>query len=79
MELIPQSLKQKIPELSHLIRKNNYHIILISETWLNKKIKKKGVQLLKICDNKAFKIQGPNGHTLFPTKGVPSTVDFVIS
>lgn len=33
-----QSLKPKIPELSRLIEKNKFNIILISETWLNEKI-----------------------------------------
>lgn len=182
-----QSLKSKIPELSRLILKNNYHIILLYETWLNEKIEikipnyncyrkdrlsnsrfphggvailvhksinhaiieccslnhfeaifikipchssyvtiasvycppslsmlefkndiskllsihgpivlagdfnakhqawnnikncRKGIQLLKMCNHNSFNIHGPNGHTLFPTKGAPSIVDFVIS
>ena len=182
-----QSLKHKIPELSRLIQKNTYHVILLYETWLNEKIEikipnyncyhkdrltnsryphggvailvhksvnhavveccklnhfeaifikipcqtnyviiasvycppslnmtdfkkdfkklmsiqgpivlagdfnakhqawnnvsncRKGIQLLKMCNHNLFKIQGPNGHTLFPSKGAPSIVDFVIS
>lgn len=32
---IAQSVKPKIPELTRLIEKNKYQVILISETWLN--------------------------------------------
>ena len=34
---------------------------------------------MKLCNHNLIKIQGLNGHTLFPSKGAPSIVDLVIS
>ena len=48
------------------------------QAWNNISNCRKGIQLLKMADNRLFKIQAPNCQTLFPTKGAPSTVDFIL-
>lgn len=49
------------------------------QRWNSNKICRKGSDLVKLCDSRLFKIHGPDGPTLIPTRGNPSTVDFVVS
>ena len=81
-----QSLKPKIPELTKLIEKNKYNLILISETWLNEKIEIKIPNFYcyrndrkSICSKNSLDIHGPDGMTVFPSKENPSIVEFAIS
>ena len=39
----------------------------------------KGIDLTKLCDSKLFSIHSPDSPTLIPSRGNPTTVDFVLS
>lgn len=47
--------------------------------WNSDRNCRKGSDLVKLCDSRLFSIHGPDSPTLIPSRGNPSTVDFVLS
>ena len=49
------------------------------KSWNNQINDRRGIELKNLIDHHSFKIQAPNGPTLFPCRGNPSIVDFGIT